>query len=106
MRRFRADRGDLPSGRDNSASGLNRDRADLVGNPFLDTGRSRDALINQYFNIAAFDQNAPGTFGNSGRNIVRGPGESNVDLALVKNFPIRKVRAFSSGRRRSTSSIG
>ena len=78
------------SGRDNSASGLNRDRADLVGNPFLDTGRSRDALINQYFNTGAFDQNAPGTFGNSGRNIVRGPGESNVDLALVKNFPIRE----------------
>lgn len=79
------------SGRDNSASGVNQDRADLVGNPFLDTGRSRDELIRQYFNTAAFVPNAPGTFGTVGRNIMRGPGDANVDLALVKNFPLREA---------------
>ena len=64
----------IVSGRDNSQSGVNRDRADLVGNPALDTGRPRGQLIARYFNIDAFRVNAPGTFGNSGRSVLRGPG--------------------------------
>jgi len=75
----------IVSGRDNSQSGVNRDRADLVGNPGLDTGRSRGELVARYFNTDAFTVNAPGTFGNSGRNIVRGPGFAGVDFGLVKN---------------------
>lgn len=75
----------IVSGRDNSQSGVNRDRADLVGNPGLDTGRSRGELVARYFNTEAFTVNAPGTFGNSGRNIVRGPGFAGVDFGLVKN---------------------
>jgi hypothetical protein len=78
------------SGRDNSQSGINADRADLVGDPFLDTGRPRDQLIDQYFDTDAFQVNAPGTFGTSGRNIVRGPGDATVDLGLVKNFVLRE----------------
>jgi hypothetical protein len=80
----------IASGRDNSQSGVNADRADLVGDPFLDTGRPRGDLIARYFNTAAFTVNAPGTFGTSGRNIIRGPGEALVDFGLVKNFTVRE----------------
>jgi len=75
----------IVSGRDNSQSGVNRDRADLVGNPALDTGRPRGELVARYFNIDAFRVNAPGTFGNSGRSVLRGPGVASVDFGLVKN---------------------
>lgn len=73
------------SGRDNSQSGVNRDRADRVSDPKLDTGRPREELIAAYFNKAAFQSNAPGTFGNSGRNILRGPGFASVDFGVIKN---------------------
>jgi hypothetical protein len=76
------------SGRDNSGTGINQDRPDLIGNPFLDTGRSRNDLITRYFNPAAFQQNANGTLGNAGRNLIPGPGEALVDLGLVKTFAI------------------
>jgi Carboxypeptidase regulatory-like domain/TonB dependent receptor len=76
------------SGRDNSQSGVNQDRADLVGEPKLDTGRSHQELIDEYFNTAAFTQNPRGTFGTSGRNILRGPGFASVDFGLGKEIPM------------------
>jgi len=76
------------SGRDNSQSGVNADRADLTGNPRLDTGRARQELIDRYFNTAAFAQNQTGTFGTSGRNILRGPGFASVDFGLDKEIPL------------------
>jgi hypothetical protein len=78
----------VSSGRDNSQSGVNVDRADLIGDPHLDLDRPRSELIDRYFNTDAFIVNAPGTFGTAGRNILRGPGTANVDLGLMKNFPI------------------
>jgi hypothetical protein len=78
------------SGRDNSGTGVNGDRADLVGDPFLSASSSRGELIARYFNTAAFAQNPPGTFGTAGRNIMRGPGLANVDFGLAKNFQIRE----------------
>jgi hypothetical protein len=78
------------SGRDNSFTGVNQDRADLIGNPFLDTGRPRGALVDRYFNIDAFAFNAVGTFGTAGRNILRGPGDATMDMGLFKNVPIRE----------------
>jgi len=76
------------SGRDNSQSGVNRDRADLIGDPKLDTGRPRGELIVEYFRKAAFQVNRVGTFGSAGRNILRGPGFAGVDLGLVKNVRV------------------
>jgi hypothetical protein len=38
------------------------------------------------FNPAAFRIPAPGTFGNAGRNIVRGDGFHSVDLSVFRNF--------------------
>jgi hypothetical protein len=75
----------ITAGQDRSLVGANRDRADLVGNPYLPTDHPRDVLINQYFNTTAFALPALGTFGTSGRNIIFGPG-----LALI-NFGVFKV---------------
>lgn len=78
----------VTSGTDRSFSGLGIDHADLVGNPYLDTSRSRQDLISQYFNRAAFAPNALGTFGTVPRNLMRGPGTVSLDMGLMKNFRI------------------
>lgn len=78
----------IVSGEDRSFSGVGLDRADLVGNPFLSSGRSRAQVVNQYFNTGAFELNAVGTFGSSPRNVLRGPGWFNVDLGMAKAIPI------------------
>jgi len=59
-------------------------RANLVGNPNAGFTKS----INQYFNTAAFAQPIAGTFGSSGRNILREPGINNWDLGALKNFSL------------------
>jgi Carboxypeptidase regulatory-like domain len=43
--------------------------------------------INQFFNTACFQQVADttGTFGNTGRNSIYGPGLKNIDLSVIKN---------------------
>jgi carboxypeptidase family protein/TonB-dependent receptor-like protein len=74
---------------DNSLSGIGSDRADLIGGrASLDPNRPHGALIQEYFNVAAFGPNAISTFGNSGKNILRGPRYFNIDLGLLKNFAI------------------
>ena len=42
----------------------------------------------QWFNPAAFAQPAAFTFGNIGRNILRGPGQSQIDFSMGKNLRI------------------
>lgn len=78
----------ITAGKDNSQSGTNQDRADLIGNPFLSSSRSRDEVLAQYFNPAAFAQNPAGTFGTSGRNFLNGPGDATIDFGLVKVVPL------------------
>ncbi|HXJ44201.1 MAG TPA: hypothetical protein VNH18_33245, partial [Bryobacteraceae bacterium] len=80
------------SGQDRSLSGIGLDRADLVGNPYLSSDRSRGEVINQSFNTAAFTLNAPGTFGTSPRNVLRGPRFFNTDLSLQKSFRLGEER--------------
>ena len=79
----------LASGRDNSFSGVGRDRADYIGgNPNLAAGGSHGEMIAQYFNTAAFAPNAIGTFGNSGKNILRGPHYFNTDFGATKRTSV------------------
>ena len=54
----------------------------LVGSPYISTPAGR------VFNPAAFADPAYGTFGNLGRNTLVGPGFSNVDLSISKEFPL------------------
>jgi hypothetical protein len=76
------------TGIDNSFSGINQDRVDLVGAPKLDTGRPTAERIARWFDTTAFVDNAPGTFGTAGRNIGRGPGFANVDFSAFKSVPM------------------
>ena len=74
---------------DNSFSGIGSDRADYVGgNTSLDSSRPHSELAQEYFNVAAFTPNAVGTFGNSGKNILRGPRYFDTDMGLIKNFSV------------------
>jgi hypothetical protein len=76
------------NGADNSFSGIGRDRADVIGDPELPGNRSRSERIAEWFNKAAFKENAPGTFGTLGRNTLRGPGLATVDFSAFKRFPM------------------
>jgi hypothetical protein len=80
----------ITSGSDRNLDGNNNDRANLVGDPRLDAGRPRSALVDQFFNVAAFAQPANGTTGNAGRNIIDGPGLKNVDLGIFRDFKPRE----------------
>jgi len=72
-------------GNDNSLSGIGKDRPNVVGNPNVS-----NPTVQQWFNTKAFAANAPGTFGNSGRDILEGPGFFTLDPALSRNFRIRE----------------
>ena len=80
----------VTTGKDNNLDGNNNDRANLVGDPYLDPHRSRSAVVAAWFNTAAFASNAAGTDGNSGRNILEGPGVRNLDLGLFRAFKINE----------------
>jgi hypothetical protein len=76
------------TGFDNSFSGIGNDRVDVIGNSSRTGGSSHGAEVQQWFNTAAFTANAPGTFGDLGRNTMIGPGYADLDLSLFKAFPI------------------
>jgi hypothetical protein len=76
----------VTSGVDNARTGTGGQRADLIGDARLDSGRQRQALITEWLRRAAFAPNTLGTFGNYGRNIFLGPGIATVDLGLGKEF--------------------
>jgi hypothetical protein len=76
------------SGVDNSTSGIGKDRADLIGNPNLPGGRSHAQVAKAYFNKGAFTANALGTYGDTSRMFLTGPGYSDIDLAITRSFGI------------------
>jgi hypothetical protein len=78
----------VTSGDERSATGIGLDNADLGGDPRLDPDRPRKDLIARYFNTSVFALAKLGTFGNTGRGILRGPGTFNVDWSAMKNFHI------------------
>ena len=59
------------------------DRPNVVGNWQL-----ANPTVQEWFNTAAFVKNAPYTYGDAGRNILRGPGLFNLDIAAHKQFRI------------------
>jgi len=81
----------ISDGTDPSQSHIGGDRADVVPGQSLNVHQgSKNDWLNQYFNTAAFTKAHPGTFGNSGRNVLQGPGVNNVDLGLGKSFPFKE----------------
>jgi outer membrane receptor protein involved in Fe transport len=71
-----------------SSGGL---RAELIGNPFP---AGFHQSINEWFDPAAFSDPSAGQYGNSGRNIIPGPGLDDLDLSLFKKFKLDEKRMF------------
>lgn len=68
--------------------GVGSSRASVVGNPNLSKG---ERTLVRWFNAEAFlpaDRMVQGRFGNSGRNVLIGPGFQLWDLSLLKNFSL------------------
>ena len=78
----------VSTGRDASLTGVNFDRPNVTGTPYRASYTDKTDKISRFFNTSAFTANLPGTYGNSGRNILSGPGLANVNLSLVRRFPI------------------
>ena len=54
----------------------------LIGNP------DGQKTVDSWFNVAAFERVPAGTFGNAGRNILRGPGSVTFDLTVQRRFAL------------------
>jgi hypothetical protein len=81
----------ITTGTDNSATGLGNDRpVQVLPNVMATTGCNTQAICVQYLNKAAFTPNAPGTFGDVGRNSVRGPGFFGFNVSLSRSFKIKE----------------
>jgi hypothetical protein len=78
----------VQAGRENSLTTFGN-RARQVGDPSRSarTDSNRDRVL-EWFNTKAFDHAPTGTYGNSGRNIVFGPGLASVDFSMAKYFPL------------------
>jgi hypothetical protein len=63
-------------------------RPDRIG-----SGRLANPTVDRWFDTGAFVQTADttGTYGNSGRNILRGPGQFTIDASLVKQTRFGKA---------------
>jgi len=62
-------------------------RPQLQGNPNLDVG---SRFPERWFNTDVFSLPPAFTYANAGRAIVEGPGLSNVDFSLLREFRLRK----------------
>jgi Carboxypeptidase regulatory-like domain len=70
------------------STGVTNNRPNQICNPQLD-----NPTIDRWFDLACFAQTTDptGTFGNTGRNTVRGPGQFNIDASLIKNTRIGHI---------------
>ena len=75
----------INSSLDTAATGIGGETADYTGAKISPAGGRG---VSAYFNPAAFQNAAAGTYGQSGRNFLTGPSLVNVDFSLFKEFPI------------------
>jgi len=72
-------------GTDRSNTGGGQDRPNTV--PGQDPNLPADERSTaRWFNTAAYTLNSVGTWGNAGRNTFYGPGITNVDASIIRNF--------------------
>jgi hypothetical protein len=75
------------SGNNNSLARIGGDRADYVPGQELTVHEgSKNEWLRRFFNTAAFQPNAPGTFGNTPRALFHGPRIHAWDLGITKNW--------------------
>jgi hypothetical protein len=78
----------ITTGKNTDLTGENKDRVNLVGNPYANVPVLTGTQAVQYFNPAAFAAPASGTYGDLGRDIIYGPGFGSVDFSIFKRTPI------------------
>lgn len=79
----------VTTGKDNSLTALNNDRPIQVLSDYRPaTGGCVSAPCYQWINPAAFIPNPLGTYGNVGRDALRGPGNLSLDVAVSRRFRI------------------
>lgn len=80
---------DISGGLNNSAGAVR---------PNLVAGRTADDITigttGQWFDRTAFSVPTPGTFGNLGRNVLRGPGFANLDFSATKDMKLNEKVAL------------
>jgi hypothetical protein len=81
----------VTSGSDISNTGAGYDRPNLIAGQDPNSG---EHTINRWFNTGAYVLNAPGTYGNSARNTVFGPGIFNLDSSVIRNFRISGTKSI------------
>lgn len=81
----------ITSGGDFSYSnpGVANDQAEVLSKPTYTSGSLNQKLA-QWFSTSSFTTPAPNTFGNSGRNILIGPGTFNIDFGAYRVFDIKE----------------
>jgi outer membrane receptor protein involved in Fe transport len=62
--------------------------ADHTGLPNLTGDPKGPQTVEQWFNVSAFTRVPSGTFGNAGRNILRGPGWITFDMSLQRRIDV------------------
>ncbi|HTS61655.1 MAG TPA: TonB-dependent receptor [Candidatus Acidoferrales bacterium] len=88
----------ITSGVDTNLDGNSGDRANLIGDPYLDPHRSRSDAVAAWFNTKAFGAVQNGHDGTAGRNILDGPGLKNVDMGIFREFhPRERMRLMFRG---------
>jgi hypothetical protein len=80
------------SGADPSNTNTTSGRPDRIANGNLPPG---ERTLNRWFDVAAFTRPAPGRFGNSGANVLEGPGLHLHNLTIGKTFPITERLRFT-----------
>jgi len=79
----------VTTGTDNSRTGLNNDRPNVVLADHSGAGSAcSPAPCSLFINPAAFTPNAIGSYGNLGRNALRGPGGFFLDTSVSRIFKL------------------
>lgn len=93
----------VTTGQDQSGTDVGNDRPNFVAGVSSYTGNKITSAKGVYVNIAAFQEEAVGTFGNLGRNTLRAPNYVELDAELSRFFPITegtkldfRVEAFNA----------
>lgn len=82
----------MTTGTDQSLRGVGQDHPNQISPKVL----VDHPWANQWIDPAAFAKNAPGTFGNSGRDTVRAPGVLSFDLSLSRAFHLSERWQFET----------
>ena len=78
----------ITTGVDSSLTGVGLDQPNLVGNPHVSSSFSH------WFSSAAFQTNAPGTYGDAGRSIVTVPSAWDLDTGLSRVFRVHESQSI------------